>query len=72
MQMLLVESCIIILYTVSHLYVHITVIYSVMYILPFTNNDVMLQLYTTSAYYVHADDDYKRYLKHVGVVSLCI
>jgi hypothetical protein len=30
-----------------------------MYFLPFTNNDVMLQIYLTSVYYVLPEGDYK-------------
>jgi hypothetical protein len=67
---LLVECRIIILYIVVHLYIDIAIIYSEMYIWPFTNNDVMLQLYLTSVYYVLPEGDYKHYLKHVEVVSL--
>jgi hypothetical protein len=47
-------------------------IYSEMYIWPFTNNDIILQLYITSVYYVLPEGYYKHYLKHVEVVSLYI
>jgi hypothetical protein len=59
MQTLLIECCIIILYIVVHLYIDSAVIYSEMYIWKFTNNDVVLQLYMTSAYYVLPEGDYK-------------
>jgi hypothetical protein len=72
METLLVESCIIILYTVANLYIDIAVIYSEMYILPFSNNNIMLQLYMTSVYYVLSKGDYKHYLKPVEVVSFYI
>jgi len=55
---LLAECCIIILYIAVHLYIDIALIYSEMYIWPFTN-DVMLQLYLTSVYYVLPEGDYK-------------
>ena len=41
MQTLLAEVGLITLYTVAHLYVDIVIIYSVMYILPFTNDNVL-------------------------------
>jgi len=41
MQTLLVEAGIITLYTVAHLQVDSVIIYSVMYISPFTNYDVL-------------------------------
>ena len=40
-HILLVEVCIITVYTVAHLHVVIVIIYSVMYISPFTNDDVI-------------------------------
>ena len=41
MQTLLAEVGLITLYTVAHLYVDIVIIFSVMYILPFTNDKVL-------------------------------
>lgn len=59
MQTLIVECRITFLYFVIHLCIDIALIYSAMYILPFTKNDVMLQLYMTSVYYVFPEGDYK-------------
>ena len=40
-HILLVEVCIITVYTVAHLHVVIVIIHSVIYISPFTNDDVI-------------------------------
>ena len=44
-HILLVEVCIVTVYTVAHLHVVIVIIYSVMYISPFTNDDAIYMTY---------------------------
>ena len=55
MQTVLCEAGLITLYIVAHLHMDIVIIYTVMYILPFTNDNI-LYIYIIFPYYVLPED----------------